>query len=94
MSLFSDSVDQNGERVDTRRCWRRREDDELSVDPKKRKTQSRLTKPEPNAKYQCRALLLAMGVRAADGGRRGRWGEARLVGAGETSGARRGQWEP
>jgi len=61
------------------------EDDELSVDPKRRKTmnlytkerrktQCRLPKPEPNAEYQCRALLLAMGAGEANGGRRGQWG--------------------
>jgi len=50
------------------------EEDELSVDPKRRKNyrliyererrkaQCRLPKPEPNAEYQCRALLLAMGA--------------------------------
>jgi hypothetical protein len=70
-----------------------REDDELSVDPKRRKTmdlyikeregktQCRLPKPESNAKYQCRALLLAMGAGEAGGGRRGWWGQAKPMGA-------------
>ena len=38
------------------------------------------------AEYQCRALLLSMEVREADDGKRGRWGQARLVGAGEANG--------
>jgi hypothetical protein len=50
----------------------------------RRKTPCRLPKPKLNAEYQCRALLVAMGAGEADGGRRGRWGQARLVGAGET----------
>jgi len=56
------------------------------------KTQCRLPKPQPNTEYQCRALLLAMGAGEADGGRRGRWGQARLVGAGEAGGGWRGWW--
>jgi len=80
------------------------EEDELSVDPKRRenygliyerarrKTQCRLQKPEPNAKYQCRVLLLAMGADETDGGWRGWWGQARPVGAGEAGGGRRGWW--
>jgi len=60
----------------------------------RRKTQCRLPKPEPNAEYQCRTLLLAMGAGEADGGKRGWWGQARLVGAGEAGGGRRGQWGP
>jgi hypothetical protein len=56
--------------------------------------QCRLPKPEPNAEYQCRALLVAMGAGEADGGKRGWWGQARLVGAGEAGGGRRGQWGP
>jgi len=50
------------------------------------------TSAEPNAGYQCRALLLTMGADEADGGRRGQWGQARVVEAGETGGGRRGQW--
>jgi hypothetical protein len=46
-------------------------------------------KAEPNTEYQCRALLLAMGAGEADGGRRGWWGQARLVGAGEDNGGRK-----
>jgi len=50
------------------------EEEELSVDPnrrknygliyerERRKTSCRLLKPKPNAEYQCRALLLAMGA--------------------------------
>ena len=56
--------------------------------------QSRSPKPEPNAEYQCRAVLLVMGAGEADRGKRGRLGQARLVGAGETGGGRRGQWGP
>jgi len=67
------------------KCWeqkRRNEEAQLSVDPKRRKnyrliykrerrkTQCRLPKPEPNAEYQCRALLLAMGAGEANGGRK------------------------
>jgi len=66
----------------------------LSVDPKRektidiytkerRKTPCRLPKLEPRAEYLCRALLLSMGADEADGGRRGRWGQTRPVGAGE-----------
>jgi hypothetical protein len=69
------------------------EEDELSVDTKRRKTmdfiykrerrktQCRLPKPEPNAEYQCRAHLVAMGAGEADGGKRGWWGQARPMGA-------------
>jgi len=56
----------------------------------RRKTQCRLPKPEPNAEYQCRALLLAMGAGEADGGKRGWWGQARPMGASEAGGGRRG----
>jgi len=58
----------------------------LIYERERRKTPCRLPKPEPKAEYQYRALLLSMGVREADGGRRGRWGQARLVGAGEACG--------
>jgi len=59
------------------------EEDELSIDPKRRKTmdlhikrerrktQCRLPTLEPNAAYQCRALLFAMVAGQADGGKRG-----------------------
>ena len=82
------------------------EEDELSVEPKRGKTmnlyikeregkaQCRLPKPEPNAEYQCRALLPGMGADEADGGKRGWWGQVRLVGAGETGGGRRGRRWP
>jgi len=53
----------------------------LIYERERRKTQCRLPKPEPNAEYQCRALLLAMGAGEADGGRRGWWGQARPMGA-------------
>jgi len=53
----------------------------LIYERERRKTQFRLLKPELNAEYQCRALLLAMG-------------HARPMGAGETGGGRRGQWGP
>ena len=76
------------------------EEDELSVYPKRRKTmdlymkerrktQCRLPKPEPNAEYQCRAVLLAMGAGEADRGKRGRQGQARPMGASEAGGGRR-----
>jgi hypothetical protein len=76
------------------------EDDELSVHPKRRenyeliyererkKTQCRLPKPEPNAVYQCRALLLAMGAGEADRGKQGRQGQARPTGASEADGGK------
>jgi hypothetical protein len=38
------------------------------------------------AEHQCRALLLSVEVREANGGRRDPWGQARLVGAGEANG--------
>ena len=81
-----------------------REDDELSVDTKRRKTmdfiyererrktQCRLPKPEPNAEYQYRAVLLAMGAGEADRGKRGRQGQARPTGASEAGGGRRDWW--
>ena len=80
------------------------EEDELSVDTKrrkamdfiyereKRKTQCRLPKPEPNAEYQCRAVLLAMGAGEADRGKRGRHGQARPMGASEAGVGRRDWW--
>jgi len=65
---------------------RTNEEAQLSVDPKRRKiyrliyerewrkTQCRLPKPEPNAKYQCRGILLDIEAGEAGGGRRGQWG--------------------
>jgi hypothetical protein len=53
-------------------------------------------KPSITSGDQCRAslpgeaLLLSMGAGEADGGRRGWWGQARLVGAGEANGGRWG----
>jgi len=67
---------------------------DLYIKEREGKTQCRLPKPEPNAEYQCRTLLLAMGAGEAGGGRRGWWGQARLVGAGEAGGGRRSQWGP
>ena len=58
----------------------------------RRKTQCRLPKPEPNAEYQCRAVLLAMGAGEADRGKRGRQGQARSMGASEAGGGRRDRW--
>jgi len=58
----------------------------------RRKTQCRLPKPEPNAEYQCRTLILTMGAGEADGGKRGWWGQARPMGASEAGGGRRGWW--
>jgi len=58
----------------------------------RRKTQCRLPKREPNAKYQCRAVLLAMGAGEADRGKRGRQGQARPTGASEADGGKRGWW--
>jgi len=46
----------------------------LIYEKERRKFQCRLPKPEPNAEYQCRALLLPMGAGEAGGGRRGQWG--------------------
>jgi len=68
---------------------KRRENYGLIYERERRKTQCRLPKPEPNAEYQCRALLLAMGAGEADGGKRGWWWQARLVGAGEAYGGRK-----
>jgi len=68
---------------------KRRENYECIYERERRKTQCRLPKPEPNAKYQSRALLLAMGAGEAGGGRRDWWGQARLVGAGEANGGRK-----
>jgi len=58
-----------------------RENYRLIYERERRKTPCRLPKPEPKAEYQCRALLLSMGAGEADGGRRGRWGQARPMGA-------------
>jgi len=49
---------------------------------------------KPNAEYQCRAVLLAIGAGEADRGKRGRQGQARPMGASEAGGGRRGQWGP
>jgi len=49
-------------------------------------------KPSITSRDQCRAslpglaLLLSMGASEADGGKRGWWGQTRLVGAGEANG--------
>jgi hypothetical protein len=53
----------------------------LIYERESRKTQCRLPKPEPNAEYQCRALLFAMGAGETGGGRQGWWGQARPMGA-------------
>jgi len=45
------------------------------------KTHCRLPKPEPNAEYQCRVILITLGAGEADGGKRGSWGQARPMGA-------------
>ena len=42
----------------------------LIYERERRKTPCRLAKPEPNAEYQCRALLLAMGAGEANVGRK------------------------
>jgi len=52
----------------------------LIYERERRKTTCRLPKPERKAEYQCRALL-TMGAGEAEGGRRGLWGQVRLVGA-------------
>jgi hypothetical protein len=78
----------------------------LSVDAKRRKTidlymkererkpnadcQSRSPMPTAKAGAQCRVPVPS--PPPCHGGRRGRWGQARLVGAGETGGGRRGWW--
>jgi len=46
--------------------------------------------PTAKAGAQCRVPVPSPPPR--HGGRRGRWGQARLVGAGETGGGRRGWW--
>jgi hypothetical protein len=52
-------------------------------------------KPSITSGDQCRAslpglaLLFSMGAGEAGGGRRGWWGQARLVGAGEANGGRK-----
>jgi len=61
----------------------------LIYERERRKTPCRLPKPEPKAEYQCRARLLNVGAGEADGGRRGWWGQARLVGADEANGGRK-----
>jgi len=77
------------------------EEDVLSVDVKRAKPMdlymneregkpnADCPKPEPTARYQCPTLLLALGARESGGGRRGWWGQARLVGAGEANGGRK-----
>jgi hypothetical protein len=69
---------------------KRRENYRLIYERERRKTQCRLPKAQPNAEYQCRALLLDMGAREAAGGRPEWWGQVRLVGADEARRDRRG----
>jgi len=85
---------------------RKREGDELSVYPKRRKTmdlymkeregkpnadcQSQSPMPTAKAGAQCRVPVPSPPRR--HGGRRGRWGQARLVGASKAGGGRRGWW--
>jgi len=66
---------------------RERENYRLIYERERRKTLCRLPKPEAKAEYQCRAHLLIMGPGEANGGRRGWWGQATLMGAGEANGA-------
>jgi hypothetical protein len=73
------------------------EEDELSVDPKRRKTidlymKEREGNPMPTAKAgaQCRVPVPSPPRR--HGGKRGWWGQARPMGASEAGGGRRGWW--
>jgi hypothetical protein len=46
----------------------------------------------PTAKAQAQSRVPALGPPRQHVGRRGRWGQARLVGASEADGGRRGWW--
>jgi len=48
----------------------------------------------PTAKAGAQSRVSVLSPPPQHGGRRGRWGQARLVGAGEAGGGRRGQWGP
>jgi len=50
--------------------------------------------PMPTAKAGAQRRVPVPSPPPRHGGRRGRWGQARQVGAGETGGGRRGQWGP
>jgi len=80
MCLLSDSVDQSGECVDMRRCWKRREDDELSVNPKRRNTMDLYTKEREgkfNADCQGRSPMSSTSAEPSFSP----WGQARPMGA-------------
>jgi len=70
------------------------EDDELSVNPKRRITIDLYTKeregktPMPTAKAWTQCRVPVPSPPPCHGGRRGRWGQERVVGAGEANGGR------
>jgi len=67
------------------------EDDELSVDPKRRKTMDLYTKEregKPRADCQSRSPTPSTSAEPSSSP----WGQARPVGAGEAGGGRRGWW--
>jgi hypothetical protein len=73
---------------------RKDEEAQLSVDPKRRKTMDLYTKEREgklNASCQSRSPMPSTvpSPPPRHGGRRGRWGQARLVGAGEANGGRK-----
>jgi len=70
-----------------------REDDELSVDPKRRKTMNLYIKEregKPNADCQSRSPMPGTNAEPSSSP----WGQARPMRAGEAGGGRRGQWGP
>ena len=50
--------------------------------------------PMPTAKAGAQYRVPVPSPSSRHWGRRGRWGQARLVGAGEAGGGRQGQWGP
>jgi hypothetical protein len=79
--------------VDTRRRLRRREDNELSVDPKRRKTIDLYTKEREgklNSDCQSRSPMPSISAEPSSSP----WGQARPMRAGEAGGGRRSQWGP
>jgi hypothetical protein len=58
-----------------------KENSRFIYERERRKTLCQLLKPKPETEYQCRALLLGMGVDEVDGGTRGWWGHGRPMGA-------------
>jgi len=69
------------------------EEDELSVDPKRRKTMDLYMKEregKPNADCQSRSPMPSTSAEPSSSP----WGQARPTGASEAGGGRRGQWGP